>query len=264
MELPSLLDRATPSDVHLAPFPHLVVRDALEHDLYGELAAQFPPLDVMSGDRPTPAKGKCFLPARDSLDHPQVSRLWREFVSLHVSRDFFRQVVALLGDHIRKLHPDLERNLGSKLEDLQTSVRFREAPREAVLECQFVHGAGSSEPKSFIGPHLDRALALYAGLFYLRLDEDDSTGGDLELYRYRKPSRPLHATRRVPEEAVEKVKTIPYRANTLVLFPHSPDSVHAVSVRSATPVPRLHINLVAEFGFPIYDVRQSHEIVPEP
>jgi len=45
---------------------------------------------------------------------------------------------------------------------------------------------------------------------------------------------------------VEKVKTIPYAANRLVFFIHSPVAVHGVSVRSVTPHPRLHVNFLAE------------------
>ena len=37
-----------------------------------------------------------------------------------------------------------------------------------------------------IGPHVDREVALYAGLFYMRDDHDDSEGGDLELYRFNR------------------------------------------------------------------------------
>jgi hypothetical protein len=53
---------------------------------------------------------------------------------------------------------------------------------------------------------------------------------------------------------VERVKVVEYRKNTLVLFPHSPDSVHGVSLRSASAFPRRHVNFVGELAMPIYDV----------
>ena len=45
---------------------------------------------------------------------------------------------------------------------------------------------------------------------------------------------------------MERMKTIPYAANRLVFFIHSPDALHGVSARSATPHPRLHVNFLAE------------------
>ena len=39
----SILAKATPADVVAEPFPHLVLHDALDEDVYEELARQFPP-----------------------------------------------------------------------------------------------------------------------------------------------------------------------------------------------------------------------------
>jgi hypothetical protein len=50
------------------------------------------------------------------------------------------------------------------------------------------------------------------------------------------------------------VAAIPYEANTLVLFPHSINGLHAVSIHSPNPHPRLHVNLIAEFAQPIYSL----------
>lgn len=115
-----------------------------------------------------------------------------------------------------------------------------------------------------IGPHLDREVALYAGLLYFRVDGDDSSGGDLELYRFKGLKRVFRPrSRAVPENSVDLVATIPYQANTLVLFPHSIDAVHAVSIRSPSRHPRLHVNLIAEFAEPIYNIADYCAIADE-
>ncbi len=104
---------------------------------------------------------------------------------------------------------------------------------------------------------MDRPVALYAGLYYFRMDGDDSTGGDLELYRFKPGGRAYKkATREIPDDLVQKVKVIPYAKNTLVLFPHSADSVHGVSTRSTTTFPRRHVNFVGELPIAVYDLGQ--------
>ena len=97
------------------------------------------------------------------------------------------------------------------------------------MECQFAWCEPVSTVSSSAPRHLDRAVSLFAGLLYFRLDGDDSTGGDLQLY-----------------DGAHPVKTIPYRANTLVFFVNSPRAFHGVTPRSVTPWPRLHVNFVAE------------------
>ena len=94
--------------------------------------------------------------------------------------------------------------------------------------------------------HVDRQVALFAGLLYMRRPDDDSRGGDLELYRFRDRPRRFEPGRYVDDALVELVKTIPYEANRLVFFVHSPDALHGVSPRSVTPHPRLHVNFLAE------------------
>jgi hypothetical protein len=98
-------------------------------------------------------------------------------------------------------------------------------------------------------------VALYAGLFYMRDDHDDSEGGDLELYRFNAGAPAFEAgSRRVPDERVTRCRTIRYASNTLVFFLHSPHALHGVSPRSPTTFPRRHVNLVGELAVPVFDL----------
>ena len=45
---------------------------------------------------------------------------------------------------------------------------------------------------------------------------------------------------------VERVRTVPYRANTLVLFSNSPAAIHGVTPRSVTQAPRRYMNFLGE------------------
>jgi hypothetical protein len=241
----SILSGLTPADIDLHPFPHVVIDDAVEPELYRRLAASMPPAEVLLRGR----EAENNMPYRYSAEHifADAPEAWQEFTRVHTSQAFFADVVALFGDTIRRLHPTLEAREGKRLEELRTNVRFVEPFADAALDCQLTYGSPVTQATRSHRVHVDRQVALYAGLLYFRRGDDDSVGGNLELYRFRGAARAYDDGRFVDDALVEKVKTVPYAANRLVFFIHSPDALHGVSVRSVTPHPRLHVNFLAEF-----------------
>jgi hypothetical protein len=250
----SVLHRASPADVADEPFPHLVVSDALDGGLYAELARQFPPASLLIDGRQPASNTYYHYGAGRILENAAVSPLWREFVARHVAPEFYREVMSLFGDRARSLHPGLETRLGRPLEALETSVRRLAEPRDVALECQLTYCSPPDRPSSSAPPHVDREVALYAGLLYFRCTGDDSAGGDLDLYRFRGEPCGFRADRSVPESLLEKVSTVGYHPNTLVFFLHSPRAVHGVSPRAITPYPRLHVNFVGELRDKVFDL----------
>lgn len=251
----SILHRASKEEIRDRPFPHLVVENALDGELYERLAREFPAPEVLLDGRELESNKSYHYNANKILSDSRMSRTWREFVSHHVSQRFYEEAAALFGDHIRRLHPCIEDRLGKRLEALKTSVRFAEEFGDVALECQIAYGSPVVSASRFLGPHVDREVALFAGLLYFRLDEDDSSGGDLELYRFKGGERAYaKERRRVPDSLVEKVEVVRYAKNTLVFMLHSPESLHGVSERSATKFPRLHVNFVAELPTKVFDL----------
>jgi len=224
----TVLHRITRDQIHRDPFPHLIIDGAVEPDIYEQLVATFPSEETLLRGRPLENN----TPYRFSAEHilREASDCWREFVRVHTSAAFYREAAALFG------LPDAA----------TTSIRFLEPFADVALECQIIYGSPVTRASRSHPVHVDREVALYAGLLYFRRADDDAPGGDLELYRFRGSQRRYDAQRFVDDALVEKVKTIPYAANRLVFFPHSPDALHATSVRSVTPHPRLHVNFVAE------------------
>ena len=88
----------------------------------------------------------------------------------------------LFGPHVRALNPKLETSASKELPEWKSSVRFREPVQDIALECQFAYGSPVEQRSRVIGPHVDREVALYAGLFYMRDDADDSEVEDLPLF----------------------------------------------------------------------------------
>ncbi|WP_439135800.1 hypothetical protein, partial [Pseudomaricurvus sp.] len=60
----------------------------------------------------------------------------------------------------------------------------------------------------------------------------------------------------ISSEQIAHVDTGYYQPNTLVLFINSPKSIHAVSQRSATDVPRRHINFCCDLPFDLFQIRK--------
>ncbi|HUP60952.1 MAG TPA: hypothetical protein VNA69_11085 [Thermoanaerobaculia bacterium] len=248
----SVLRGLTPDRIDRDPFPHVVVDEALDPALYRELEAALPPAETLLRGRAMENN----TPYRYSAEHilAEGSPRWREFARLHTSAAFFADVVALFGDTIRTLHPALEARAGKRLEEMKSSIRFVEPFADVALDCQITYGSPVTRATRCHRVHVDRQVALYAGLLYFRRSGDDSSGGDLELYRFRGNARTYDEGRYVDDALVERVKTIPYAANRLAFFIHSPEALHGVSVRSVTPHPRLHVNFIAEFRAKVWEL----------
>jgi hypothetical protein len=135
-------------------------------------------------------------------------------------------------------------------------VGMRDADRfgrnDVLVEAMISGNTPVTAASSVRTTHVDAGNKLFSGLFYMRTPEDRSTGGDLTLSRFAERYRgkderfALFKGPYVDDSHVEVVRTVPYAANTLVLFINSLDSLHGVTVRSETPHPRLFVNLVGE------------------
>lgn len=235
----SVLHRATRADIVREPFPHLVIDNTLEADVYAELVRTFPSDEELLAGRPLENNTNYHTPATELLARNDA---WRELAAVHTSREFFREVTSLFGEVIRGLYPQLDLNA-------ETCVRDRNSidpPPPFALDCQIAWTSPVTTPSTSNRCHVDREVALYAGLLYMRPPHDHVPGGDLALYRFKGHERAYDALRFVDERLVEQVKVIPYAANRLVFFIHSPIALHGVTPRAVTPLPRLHVNFLAE------------------
>jgi hypothetical protein len=262
----SILSRAAKADLVTQPYPHLVITEALEPGLYAQLAAQFPADEVILDGRSR--KDTWFdYPASKVVNDLRVSPLWREFFTHHTSKEFFEEIVALAGTQLRALYPDLERRAGRKLEDLVVGMRpgGRGDPladgADCSMECQFYLNF-TLRPRVVRGPHVDRPSELFAALLYFRREDDDSSGASLEICEATEglfPGRDSVRIATLPAEVdpvkVRTVKMANYAANTLVLFLNSARSIHAVSPRTSTAVPRRHINFCCDLRFDLFEMK---------
>lgn len=263
----SVVSCLSPSDVVREPFPHVVVRDAIDPAFCDRLIDEFPPLEVVTQGRPCGSNQRFSYSGSEAMRDPRLSPLWREFVRTHQSQAFLDQMLWLFADHVRALYPWFEDEFGA-LDELRAGVRFRDGYEEAdvLIEAQpSLNTPVTGPPRSVRAGHLDNPNKLFVGLFYLRHPDDRSRGGDLELYRYT-TSRPVFDGHEIAHRYIEPVKTVGYERNVAVFFLNTPESLHGVTPRSPTPTTRLFLNLNVEVGRDLFDIpgRQTqHRRAPQ-
>lgn len=262
----SILSRVEKADLVIEPFPHLVITEALDQVIFKQLASQFPADDIILNGRT--AKDTWFdYPACKVVADERISALWREFFAYHTSKAFFDELVALTGSQMRALKPDLELHAERHLEDFIVGMRpgGRGDPladgADVSMECQFYLNY-TRQPRVVRGPHVDRPSELFAALLYFRHENDDSCGANLDICEASHNLYPnAHAVKistlpaEIDDVKVRTVKTANYAANTLVLFLNSARSIHAVSPRTPTEVPRRHINFCCDVRFDLFEMK---------
>lgn len=262
----SILSRAAKADLVVEPYPHLVITEALDPKVFEMLSNQFPADDIILDGRAV--KDTWFdYPACKVVTDERVSPLWRAFFAHHTSKAFFAELVALAGPQMRALKPDLDQCAGQQLEEFKVGMRpgGRGDPlaegADASMECQFYLNY-TRQPRVVRGPHVDRPSELFAALLYFRREDDDSSGSNLEICEATSDLYPAPHTVKLSElpaeiddAKVRKVKSATYAANTLVLFLNSARSIHAVSPRTPTTVPRRHINFCCDVRFDLFEMK---------
>lgn len=217
------------------PWPHIHIENALPSDIYDQLAKEYPE-SILTGD----VNGyRDFRYCQYQFTDEFVSPLWQEFVDFHVSKDFLGEVIRALEPGMRRHYPDIT----DKYLNIDVSLRRQGKPkRTAAMEVQFV--MNSPDVSSIRTPHLDQNRELFAALFYMKKPEDASQGGDFVLYKKKYQEGFQFAKGRLaPEDAIEERSRVPYKANSLVLFLNTIDSIHGVSARTDADHLRRYVNI---------------------
>lgn len=251
----SILKGVTRADVIAEPFPHIVVRNCLSDEQCRQLLGDFASLETITKGQPYESNQRFSYCAADVADNPDVSARWKEFIAYHSSSAFLQELLEIFAEHLPIEYPDVALFKGP-LKNVRAGVRNVQTHDEAdvLLDAQIcVNTPVVGQASSVRGPHFDLPDKLYAGLFYLRHPDDDSTGGDLQLYTFKSGHAGGFEGQFIGDELVQPVATVPYERNTLVLFLNSERALHGVTPRGVTPYPRYFMNLVGEMRQPLFD-----------
>ncbi len=252
----SLLTDIKPTDIELYPFPHLVIENAMAQEDYRLLSNNFPPFDLFALEQKPENRdignNKRFnYWTKNILSTPEIHPAWKDFSRIHTSKSFFADFLRLFKTHILTMHPTIEQKLGL-LENLKVGLRkvdpFTEVDIVLAARAE-INTPVLNKPSSVRRVHTDLPDKLYVGILYMRQEDDDSTGGNLEFYRFRHdlPNGLEIPLDNVPEEYVEVAKTIKYKPNTFVIWPNNVNALHGVTMRGVTSAFRRYAFLSGEF-----------------
>lgn len=254
----SILKNASKKNINLDYFPYIVIEDAIDNDLYDKLNKEYPSLEeiINSEDKKSNKSNnkRCNMNSIYFNNKSNVSETWKEFVNYHISNEFWLEILSLFKEDILKLHPNIEEKIGCKLEDISTHMRYSKETnsKEMEMECQIAMNTPVTSVSSVRGTHVDFPDKLYVGLFYMRSEEDDSQGGNLEIYKvkdnFKSQYNNLGKYKSINPKLVERVNTITYKKNCLVFFINCKHAVHAVSPRYPTHHNRRFVNFVGGLG----------------
>jgi hypothetical protein len=251
----NVYDRAAHATIELEPFPHLVVENVLPEADYRALEESFPSVEYVARGEEV-VNNRTYLANSDRvLSDPDTPPAWQSFFAAHTQRALFESAMSLWQEEIERRHPDLEANFGKKLGEFEVARRSGKGDSPAnrradiMLDCQFGVNSPVTVESSTRGAHVDSGAKLFSSLLYFRAKDDESTGGEYELLRLRRGPYPRSKMKNIPSKYIESVKRIPYRRNTLLAWLNTPESIHGVTPRSVTSIPRRYVAISGEcFG----------------
>lgn len=256
---PHMLDGVAAEDIFTEPYAHHARQNAVPAGLYQQLEADFPGLDmILNGRAEAGSNVAVRLTVKQVLGDRRISPLWREFFEYHTSGEYWRQVAGMFGNHLRREFPGLEERVGRPVEDWRVVPRGFGGDADIRLDCQFVMNTPVREVTSVKTPHVDLCDKIFSALFYFRDPLDKVSGGDFDIYRWRR--EPRFIKHRSMDRDVELVKTLTYAPNSYACFVNSPRAVHGVSPRAITNLPRRYINFIAELPFKAFEPKQLNRL----
>ena len=234
----SLFDRLDESCIRTDPFPHAVLEAALPEDLCAHLIATRPP------SAPSKREGvRIAYPAWMLQSIPSYDPAWAALAVRHIRADNLSTIRRLFRDHWHDHLPEPPEDSAAYGTLWRDTYETHDVLCDARLE---LISPNPSAPTSHRQQHLDAGNRLFSALYYLRAPEDDSEGGGLSLFRYHGARPDRLDVNEFDDTQVETVLTVPYQANTLVVFPNCPDAIHGSEIRQPTAHDRAYLFVTAE------------------
>jgi hypothetical protein len=232
----SVLGSGKKADVRISPYPHIVIKDALDAELYKTLFDSRPKIHAVGNNI------RKDIHSVDMISRYPEGSPWGDFVRYHTSSEFWLEIVYYFGDCIKSMYPFLEAHYGPM-------EGWTVGPRHSghyflKTECQPGINTPVTEECSVRGPHIDNPVELYGGLLYMKAG-DEPDGGDLEIYKYKSTPRFIGKLG-VDRDNVELLSSVKYEPNTFVMFINSINSLHGVTNRPVTTKTRKLVNFIGE------------------
>ena len=251
----------------MEPYPHIIIDDALPQDVYDALAQSYPdPMNLPPKMREKNNHRYNLLSKWGAAEFAfeSASDVWQAFLNRHDSPEFVEEVLALFPGYAACEADRTVLNVNALGAGLAEKIGVPAEVRAEEINARSTVGINTpvTEVSSVRGAHTDAIRKAYVGLMYFRHEGDASSGGDLEIFRWKADAERKPWAVAVERDLLELVDTIGYKANRYVLFLTTDDALHGVSPRSITPYfRRLVVTSGWLPGVDHYDTDTTHGIL---
>ena len=217
------------------PFPHFIIPNALENEEYSLLEKEFYIIENYF-KRSVKFKNNNIRLQFNQLDLDKINLdipNWKEFLVYHSSDLHFKNMYKIFEDDLKKIYSKLSEEILEKSNDFK---HF----------CQPSINTPVKRYTTVLTPHLDRNDTLFTGLFYLRDKNDQTHGGDFEIYESKKKNYFYRKAEVSNLNSIKLHKTIKYERNTFIGLLNTKISIHSVSKREKTEVSRKFVNFITK------------------
>lgn len=250
----SIFQNLRKEDIEINPFPHVEIINALPSDLYEELKENYP-TELIINSKDLLPNARYQISKKESLSHPELYPLWKDFISYHSSEEFFDEFLFYFGDILTELYPKFFNKSEGKI------ILTRNFNDEVTLDCLPGLNTPPKEMSSVRGPHLDNPTLLFDALLYFRDDNDTSKGADLLIQEQASNKLRFHGKAEVENRFTTTKKLICYKKNSLAFFINTSRSFHAVSPREVTESLRYLTAFTARLTEPLFVIQKPNKAI---
>ena len=260
MQLLSKIDKKA---LECFPFPHAVIDDFLPANLCNKLIETYPDIEAID-PRAKENNFRFLYNMKDSQKDERISKEWKETLEYLSSPESFYEISSFFKEELLKRYPSTFKS-EKQIKNLKVGIRGIHSylTKDVLLDAQVRGNTGDMNPSCVQGAHIDAGIKIYSGLLYLRPENDDTKGGDLEvreltpkeLYKLSDKQKALKFYKSgayIDPKYTKINKRVPYSKNTLFLFVNSLDSIHSVAERAPTKYTRKFIGFTAEMRKPLF------------
>lgn len=262
-----IFEKVREADVFHFPFPHIILKDALDREFANGLLHSFPSLDVLSSGKHVKADSDegilayrqfCLtgnIAFRDGLLNAEVREFLEELYSYRTFADF----VSLFQNDLRKIMPEAFRVFERASPD---DLGFPGSGKIIEIDggpCAITPSLNPHPPNI----HLENKRKIGGVLLYLKSADDPLPGGAFQMFTRKHSGKietnPKMVVKKKYNEFFDMVKSVPYEHNMLFAFASSMHSFHAVEPRIGRGPERRTMNISYNFRDPVLDYKEFRE-----
>lgn len=255
----SIVKNYKPEMLKLEPYPYIVIKNCLDQEIYDYLEKNYPSDKTIAGNMEK-ENTRYQLSVGKITDNNNIDEIWKLFTEYHTSERFYREIEKIFSQSTLVSLFNSRRNKKYKYQDLTIGKRIppkNNYHKKIVLDCQIGINSPSTTISQVIRPHVDSKRELYAGLFYLKHDDDKGSGGDLNILDLKEKYDTIDKFNKIVgiresrffddfENRLDVIDTVKYDKNTFVIFVNTNNSIHEVTPREPNPISRRLVNIIAE------------------